>query len=163
METMRYEVTGVSPTISPSMDIQVSSNFERLLFTANERDGAEVARMMDGLKQSGSFTIQQKAFDRITEEFSAGRCSEEETARTIKTDPCGKRVSARSAHSGGTESCTGADARGVPMVTLATAHSAKFPDAVKPPAAVRPALPLWQGDLMRGKRNSTVIENDEEG
>ena len=57
LETRRYEPRGVIATTSPSMDIQVSSNFERLLFEAAGRDAATVRRYMDGLKQSGSFAI----------------------------------------------------------------------------------------------------------
>ena len=161
MDTMRYEVTGVSPTISPSMDIQVSSNFERLLFTASNRDGDAVARMMDGLKQSGSFTIPQAAYQTIADEFSAGRCDEAQTAAEIKKtleassyllDPhtaVGLKVAREFAHAS------------TPMVTLATAHPAKFPDAVKAASGIHPDLPKWQGDLMTRKELFDVIENDE--
>lgn len=161
MDTMRYEVTGVSPTISPSMDIQVSSNFERLLFTASNRDGDAVARMMDGLKQSGSFTIPQAAYQTIADEFSAGRCDEAQTAAEIKRtldlsgyllDPhtaVGLKVAREFAHPS------------TPMVTLATAHPAKFPDAVKAASGIHPDLPKWQGDLMTRKEQFDVIENDE--
>ncbi len=162
METMRYEVTGVSPTISPSMDIQVSSNFERLLFTANDRDGAEVARMMDGLKQSGSFTLQQKAFDRITKEFSAGRCSEEETARTIKQTFAASGYLLDPHTAVGLKVAKEQMRPDVPMITLATAHPAKFPDAVEAACKLRPALPLWQGDLMTREEKFDIIENNEE-
>jgi threonine synthase len=161
MDTMRYEVTGVSPTISPSMDIQVSSNFERLLFTASNRDGDAVARMMDGLKQSGSFTIPQAAYQTIADEFSAGRCDEAQTAAEIKKtleasgyllDPhtaVGLKVAREFANPS------------TPMVTLATAHPAKFPDAVKAASGIHPDLPKWQGDLMTRKELFDVIENDE--
>jgi threonine synthase len=161
METARYEVTGVSPTISPSMDIQVSSNFERLLFDAHGRDGAAVSRMMESLKQSGSFSIGDEAFDSIQREFSAGRCDEITTAKVIREtleksgyllDPhtaVGVKVAQEQAHAG------------VPMITLATAHPAKFPDAVKDACGIHPDLPKWQGNLMSRAEKFEIIENDE--
>ncbi|MBL1406039.1 MAG: threonine synthase [Hyphomicrobiales bacterium] len=162
LETMRYEVTGVAPTTSPSMDIQVSSNFERLLFEAHDRDGEEVSRLMDGLEKSGSFSINLNAFEKIKAEFDAGRSSAQETKDTIKTtleqsgyllDPhtaVGLKVAKEFAQAG------------TPMVTLATAHPAKFPDAVKDASGIHPALPSWQGDLMKRKEHFSVIANDAE-
>lgn len=161
METMRYEVTGVSPTISPSMDIQVSSNFERLLFTANERDGDEVARMMDSLKQSGSFSIRQAAYDAITAEFSAGRCDESQTALEIKQTYADTGYLLDPHTAVGLKVAKERVKAGVPMVTLATAHPAKFPDAVKAASGIHPALPVWQGNLMERKEHFGVVENDE--
>ena len=143
------------------MDIQVSSNFERLLFTASNRDGDAVNRMMDQLKQSGSFTIDEKTFGEITREFSAGRCDEAQTAAEIRhtleasgylLDPhtaVGLKVAREQAHSD------------MPMVTLATAHPAKFPDAVKAACGRYPELPVWQGNLMQREEHFTVVENDE--
>ncbi|MGB7334235.1 MAG: threonine synthase [Salaquimonas sp.] len=161
METMRYEVTGVSPTISPSMDIQVSSNFERLLFTASDRDGDEVGRMMENLKQSGSFSIRQKAFEVITSEFSAGRCNEAQTAAEIK-NTFAKTGYLLDPHTAvGLKVAREHEKAGVPMVTLATAHPAKFPDAVKAACGIHPALPIWQGDLMEREEHFEVIANDE--
>ena len=83
LETGRYEKRGVEPTISPSMDIQVSSNFERLLSEVCGRDGEAVRRMMNQLGQSGSFTIEGGPLGQIRTHFGAGRCSEAETASTI--------------------------------------------------------------------------------
>lgn len=162
METMRYEITGVSPTTSPSMDIQVSSNFERLLFEAHDRDGEAVTRLMDGLKQSGSFSINLEAFEKIKAEFVAGRSNAQETKDIIKTtleksgyllDPhtaVGLKVAKEFAQAG------------TPMVTLSTAHPAKFPDAVKDACGIHPQLPSWQGNLMERKEHFTVIPNDED-
>jgi threonine synthase len=162
MDTMRYEVTGVSPTISPSMDIQVSSNFERLLFTASNRDGAGVARMMDGLKQSGSFTIPQKTYETIANEFSAGRCDEEQTFAEIKRtlESSGYLLDPHTAV--GLKVAREMGNASTPMVTLATAHPAKFPDAVKAASGIYPDLPQWQGDLMSRKEQFDVIENSDE-
>ena len=84
IETGRYEVRGVLPTASPSMDIQVSSNFERLLFEAEGRDPAAVRRHMASLAQSGAFTISGTPIAAIRGEFDAGRASEEETVAVMK-------------------------------------------------------------------------------
>lgn len=161
METMRYEIDGVSPTISPSMDIQVSSNFERLLFTASDRDGDQVSRMMENLKQSGSFMIGEKAFASIRADFSAGRCNEAETAAEIKStlEATGYLLDPHTAV--GLKVAREGQRVGIPMVTLATAHPAKFPDAVTAACGVHPSLPAWQGDLMERDEQFTVIENDE--
>src|SRR5690606_28334638 len=75
-----YEVREVVPTTSPSMDIQVSSNFERLLFEAYQCDAVPVRAAMNSLAQSGRFTIAASAMATIREHFSAGRADEEETA-----------------------------------------------------------------------------------
>ena len=156
----RYEVRGVTATSSPSMDIQISSNFERLLFEATGRDTATVRRAMAGLAQSGAFTIDAASHQRITEIFTSGSCTEAETAATIKRllgetgiliDPhtaVGVSVAERQA--------TG----GTPMITLATAHPAKFPDAVKAAAGTHPELPKWTGDLMDREEVYSVLPAD---
>ncbi len=79
-----YRTKGVVETTSPSMDIQVSSNFERLLFEAGGRDAGAVRRSMDGLKQSGAFTIEPETLSRIRAEFDAGRTTVAEAADTIR-------------------------------------------------------------------------------
>jgi threonine synthase len=146
--TGRYEVREVRATASPSMDIQVSSNFERLLFEAEGCDAAAVRRAMAGLAQSGSFTLGASAHAEIRRHFDSGFCGEEETAATIDgtlqetgllIDPhsaVGMAVAQRQADPA------------TPMVALATAHPAKFPDAVEAAAGVRPALPDWARGLM---------------
>src|SRR5690606_20409662 len=83
LRTGRYATEAVVPTASPSMDIQVSSNFERLLFEAMQRDGDAVARLMAGLRQSGAFTLPEAALTRIRSEFAADRADEQSTADTI--------------------------------------------------------------------------------
>ena len=156
----RYEVTGVAATSSPSMDIQVSSNFERLLFEAGGRDAEAVARAMEGLKQSGSFELEGRAREAIARDFEAGRADEDAVFATIAgtlrdtgylLDPhtaVGLHVAREKAR------------RGTPMVTLATAHPAKFPDAVEAACGVRPALPPRMGDLMAREERSTLVPND---
>ena len=79
-----HHTNGVKPSISPSMDIQVSSNFERALFDAYGRDGAAVAQLMAELK-AGGFAISQGALQMLRGTFASGRCSEDETIATIRT------------------------------------------------------------------------------
>ena len=160
LSTGAYEMKGVAQTTSPSMDIQISSNFERLLFEAHERDAAGIRGLMSSLKQSGSFTLAEKPLARIRSEFSAGRSTVDETARTIQSvltkdgyllDPhsaIGMKV-AREAAKGN-----------APMTVLATAHPAKFPAAVKAACGVEPQLPVWLADLMDRKESFTVLDND---
>jgi threonine synthase len=160
IETGQYETRGVLHTTSPSMDIQVSSNFERLLFEAYERDAEAVRRLMESLKQSGSFTIDDTALNRIRGEFSAGRSTKAETARTI-ADVLKSTAYLLDPHSAiglkVAREKTGSDHQ---SVVLATAHPAKFPDAVEAASGVNPQLPAWLGDLMERKEQYTVLPND---
>ena len=145
--TGRYEVTRVEPTASPSMDIQVSSNFERLLFEATGRDGAEIVRLMQGLGQSGAFSVPAAALERIRAELSSGRCDEEQTRSCIAQNwaATGELLDPHTAVGySAARKIEGA----APMVTLATAHPAKFPDAVEAATGIRPALPARLADLM---------------
>jgi threonine synthase len=83
IETGRYEKSGVHQTTSPSMDIEISSNFERLLFEALGRDADQTGALMSSLSQSGAFTIPDKALQAMRQGFAAGRADETETAQTI--------------------------------------------------------------------------------
>jgi threonine synthase len=160
LATGRYETKGVVPTMSPSMDIQVSSNFERLLFEATDRDAGEVRRSMDSLKQSGSFTISEKALARIRAEFAAGRCDEEETARTIRETltHCGYLADP---HTATALKVAREEARpGETMVVLSTAHPAKFPQAVEEASGVSPALPQWLEGIMTADEKFAVLPSD---
>ena len=160
LTTGRYEVRGVTATSSPSMDIQVSSNFERLLFEATGHDAAAVRRAMAGLAQSGAFTIDEASRGQIRRLFASDSCDETGTAATIKrllgetgilVDPhtaVGVAVAERQA------------VAETPMITLATAHPAKFPDAVKAAAGTRPELPEWTGDLMDREEVYSVLPAD---
>ena len=157
-----YEARQVVATTSPSMDIQVSSNFERLLFEAHGRDAAAVRGMMNSFAQSRRFTIAPPALAAIRALFAADRADEEETAATIRTvrresgyllDPhtaVGVAVAEKEIHD-----------RSVPMVVLATAHPAKVPDAVEAACGVRPGLPDWLGDLGRRPERVTSLAADQ--
>jgi len=160
LKTGRYEMRDVKATTAPSMDIQISSNFERLLFEANDRDPGEVRAAMDGLKQSGSFTIREKALKAIRKEFRAGRASEKEVAKTIaKTlEKTGYLLDPHSAV--GVFVAAKHEKPSAPMVTLATAHPAKFPDAVKSASGIDPALPTWLADLMNREERFDILDAD---
>jgi threonine synthase len=158
LETGAYTKEGVTPTISPSMDIQVSSNFERALFDAYGRDGAAVAAQMDDLK-SGGFRISQGAYQALKETYVSGRASEVETSAAISTyvKAHGELLCPHSAvgvhvaenHLGAT-----------PMITLATAHPAKFPAAVEAATGVHPPLPPRMADLYERDERVTRVAND---
>jgi threonine synthase len=160
LESGRYETRKVVETTSPSMDIQISSNFERLLFEAAGRDAALVRREMERLKQSGAFDLQERQFSSIRQEFAAGRSTMAETAETIRglfeedgylADP-----HTATAVKVGRENV---DPK-APMVVLATAHPAKFPAAVKDASGVTPELPAFLSDLMRREENFTTLPSD---
>jgi len=162
LKTGRYEVTGVEPSTSPSMDIQVSSNFERLLFELYDRDSAAVKRLMAGLAQSGAFALAAEARDRLRAEFSSGRADDGEAAGIIA------RVHERGGELLDPHTAVGYAVaeremrREVPMVTLATAHPAKFPDAVQAACGLRPLLPARLADLYERPERFDVLANDYE-
>jgi threonine synthase len=153
-----YRTNGVKPSISPSMDIQVSSNFERALFDAYGRDGRAVAALMDEMK-AGGFRISQGALEGLRATFASGRCSEDQTLATIAKvwQTTGELLCPHSAvgvkvaeeHLGAT-----------PMITLATAHPAKFPDAVERATGIRPGLPPHMADLFDKPERMTRVPND---
>ena len=162
LATGTYDVREVVATSSPSMDIQVSSNFERLLFEATGRDAAAVRAMMASLAQSGRFSLSSEALSRIRALFNADRADEEETAATIRTtlretsrliDPhtaVGLAVAEKETRD-----------RAVPMIVLGTAHPAKFPEAVEAACGVRPGLPDWLSDLPERPERATAMPVDQ--
>jgi len=149
----------VTPSISPSMDIQVSSNFERALYYAYDQDGAAVAQLMAELK-SGGFNVSQGALETLRETFTSGRASEEETRATIArmVQTTGEVLCPHSAV--GVKVAQEQPASATPMVTLATAHPAKFPDAVNAACAIHPPLPKRMADLYEREERVTRIAND---
>ncbi|MFP1631727.1 threonine synthase [Zhengella sp. ZM62] len=161
LATGRYEMRGVHATTSPSMDIQISSNFERLLFEAGGRDAGAVRAAMDSLKQSGAFDIAPATLAAIRQDFSAGRSGESETAATIAgvLERSGYLLDPHSA--AGMKVAREHGDPAVPMVVLATAHPAKFPAAVEAACGVTPALPAWLADLMDRKETFTVLPSDQ--
>jgi threonine synthase len=162
LKTGTYEVRGVTATASPSMDIQVSSNFERLLFDAYGRDPAPVRGLMASLAQSRSFTIAPEALGDIRARFTAERADEDETAATIRTvhRETGCLIDPHTAVAVAVAEKEPRDPA-VPMVVLSTAHPAKFPAAVKAASGIEPPLPDWLGDLNSRPERVTVLPNDQ--
>ena len=159
METGVYETQGVAPSISPSMDIQVSSNFERALFFAYGGDGAAVAQQMDDLKATGRFTVSQGALQALREQFASGRVSEDETSAAIK-DFQRRTGQVLCPHSAIGAKVADDHLGAIPMVTLATAHPAKFPAAVEAACGTHVALPPHMANLFDKEERMTVVEND---
>jgi len=159
--TGSYEVRDVLATASPSMDIQVSSNFERLLFEAHGRDSRPVRGAMASLAQSQRFSIPSAALSTMRALFTADRASEAETAAAIRTTlhETGTLVDP---HTGVAIAVAEKETRdpSIPMVVLSTAHAAKFPDAVEAACGVRPSLPEWLADLGRRPERVTVLPPD---
>jgi threonine synthase len=160
--TGTYEVRGVTSTSSPSMDIQVSSNFERLLFEGYDRDAGAIRALMGSLGQSGRFSISAHALAKLRDTFSAGRADEEETAATTRAwmreasycaDPH-TAVALAVAEKEPRDPC-------VPMIVLSTAHPAKFPDAVKTSCGYMAALPAWLGDLHSRPEKMQILPPDQ--
>jgi len=160
--TGAYEVRDVVPTTSPSMDIQVSSNFERLLFDAYGREAGAMRGLMASLAQSRRFNVSGHALKEMRALFSADHADEQESAATIRAwmreagycaDP----------HTAVALAVAEKEMRdpSVPMVVLSTAHPAKFPDAVKAACGVAPVLPDWLADLPQRPERFTVLPADQ--
>ncbi|WP_390913392.1 threonine synthase [Pseudosulfitobacter sp. SM2401] len=154
-----YHKGETTPSISPSMDIQVSSNFERALFDAYGRDGGAVAQLMDELK-AGGFDVSQGAMQVLQDHYDSGRASEDETSATITSTlkTTGELLCPHSAI--GVKVAMDQNLGEVPMITLATAHPAKFPDAVEAASGIRPPLPPRMADLYDRDERVTRIAND---
>ena len=161
LTTGDHRLTDVTPTMSPSMDIQVSSNFERLLFEMHDRDAGHTAGLMRQLVEHRAFRIRDDAAATVQSLFHAGSCTESETLATIAAvhrdtgmiiDPhtaVGVAVAERLR-----------GARETPMITLATAHPAKFPDAVERAIGVRPPLPDRLANLYEREERYALLPND---
>jgi threonine synthase len=161
LTTGSYDVHSVVATSSPSMDIQVASNFERLLFEVYSRDANAVRALMGTLAQSGKFTLSVRALSGIRAAFSADRADEEETAATMRAmlRETGQCVDPHTAVGIAVSEKEMRD-RAIPMVVLATAHPAKFPDAVEAACGVRPPLPDWLADLHHWPERVTTVPAD---
>ncbi|MEQ1647728.1 MAG: threonine synthase [Hyphomicrobiaceae bacterium] len=162
VSTGTYETRGVVATSSPSMDIQVSSNFERYLFEASGRDAARVGQMMDQLKQGGRFVLDVALAQRLKADFAAGAADEATVTKTISVtlaesgyllDP--HTACAVAACSKPTRATAQA-----PQVILATAHPAKFPDTVAAIAGIKPGLPKRLNRLMSDPERIHRLPND---
>ncbi|PID37068.1 MAG: threonine synthase [Rhodobacterales bacterium] len=158
LQTGAYTTGEVIPSISPSMDIQVSSNFERALYWAYGKDGAAVADQMADLAQGG-FTISQGAIDVLRDTFKAGRASEAETRASIKAT-LAATGEVLCPHSAIAVKVANEHLGAAPMVSLATAHPAKFPAAVREACGADAPLPARMADLFEREERVTRVAND---
>jgi threonine synthase len=162
LATGTYELRDVVATSSPSMDIQVSSNFERLLFETTGRDSAQVRRLMSSLAQSRRFLLSSHTLEQIRARFSADRADEDETAAAIRTT---LRETSRlvDPHTAVGLAVAEKEPRdpAIPMIVLGTAHPAKFPEAVEAACGVRPNLPEWLSDLPQRRERVISVPVDQ--
>ncbi len=157
----RYEVAEVVPTLSPSMDIQVASNFERLLFDLYDGDGAAVAGLMAGLAADGAFEIEPARLDAARGLFAAHHLDDAGTEAEIGRihRETGMLIDPHSAIGVAAGRACRGDA-GVPMIALATAHPSKFPEAVERATGVRPELPAHLAGLYDRPERCQTLPND---
>ena len=151
----------VEPSLSPSMDIQVSSNFERLLFELLGRDAAATETQMTRFRAEGRMPVPDAAWRAATARFRGFALDDEGTLEEMR------RLKRESGYVADPHTAVGTAAarahpgeRGVPMVVAATAHPAKFPDAVRAALAEAPALPPHLADLFEREERYSVLPND---
>lgn len=151
----------VQPSISPSMDIQISSNFERYLYFLLEGNSEKLTQIMTAFKETGQFEISDDLMNRARQEFCASRADDERTLEVIKSvhDQVGYILDPHTAvgYSGALEIAK--DEQGT-VVSLACAHPAKFPDAVKKATGIHPDLPDHLSDLFDKPEILTEQPND---
>jgi len=162
LATGSYELRDVVATTSPSMDIQISSNFERLLFDAYGRDSKPVRAAMDSLAQSRRFSVSARALSEMRALFTADRADEDDTAAAIRAvlRETGYTVDPHTAVALAVAEKETRDPA-IPMVVLSTAHPAKFPDAVEAACGLRPELPDWLADLADRPERITPLPPDQ--
>ena len=154
-------ITTVEPSLSPSMDIQVSSNFERLLFELLERDAVTTAEAMAGFRGSGRMTVSDAVWHRCRTVFHGFRLDDTGTeAEIARLRQAGGYLADPHTAIGVAAARANPCAHGVPIVAMATAHPAKFPDAIEHAAGVRPPLPPPLADLFERPERFTVLAND---
>ena len=146
-ETGRYARGKVHPTMSPAMDIQAASNFERLYFEAVDREATETARAFEAFAKAGAIDVPPKAFAAMRELFRGASVSEQETARTMVAtlNETGELIDPHTAVA--LAALSRADDMPGPVVVMSTAHAAKFPEAVAKVTGVTPQLPRGVADL----------------
>lgn len=156
-----YSAGTVTPTAAPSMDIQVSSNFERLLFDLNGRDGKALAAQMATFEASKAMTLTNAQREGAAALFTSARADANDMAEAIRWawDSAGELIDPHTAIGLHAARTSGLD-KGIPVVTLATAHPAKFPDAVERATGHRPGLPERVGDLFEREERCTDLPGD---
>jgi threonine synthase len=159
----RMTLAAVEPSLSPSMDIQVSSNFERLLFELKGRDGAAVGKAVQDFRRSGMLPEDDQAWHAARRLFSAHKVDDTETMKTIAQTYArsGVLIDPHTAVAvAAAQSEIAVHGRGTPMIALGCAHPAKFPDAVERATGFRPGLPPPLGDLLERPERIVVLPNE---
>ncbi len=154
------EIRGVTPTLSPSMDIQVSSNFERLLFDLLDRDGAAVEAAIRAFRTGGSLPLDEARWRRATALFRGASLDDEGTVAEMRRiyERTGRQIDPHTAVGlAAARECRSGDG---PVVVLSTAHPAKFPDAVERATGRRPALPAHLADLHERAERCVTMAKD---
>ncbi len=156
-----YSQGTVTPTAAPSMDIQVSSNFERLLFDLNGRDGPALAAQMAGFEASKSMVLTNVQREGAAALFTSARADADDMARAIRWawEASGELLDPHTAIGLHAARAAGLSAE-IPVVTLATAHPAKFPEAVERATGQRPTLPSRVGDLFERAERCADLPGD---
>ncbi len=159
-ESNDMSMAPVQPTLSPSMDIQVSSNFERLLFDLLGRDGAGVDRAMREFRETGRLAAGQGSWEKAKALFAGHSIDDARTCEVIADlhEKTGQLLDPHSAVGVEAARMRRGD-RSIPLVALATAHPAKFPDAVEQATGIRPQLPARMSDLYNRDEHFTVLPN----
>jgi threonine synthase len=153
----------VVPSLSPSMDIQVASNFERLLFELKGRNGASVAAALQGFRKTGGLPADDQAWRSARALFSGHRVDDARTLATIADTHrrTGMLIDPHTAVAvAAARADLAQDGGGAPMVALATAHPAKFPDAVERATGLRPPVPPVLAELLDKPERITILPND---
>ncbi len=156
-----YSAGTVTPTAAPSMDIQVSSNFERLLFDVGGRDGAALAAQMAGFEATSAMQLTNAQREGAAQLFTSARADADDMAQAIRWahDASGELLDPHTAIGLHAARAAGIDPA-IPVVTLATAHPAKFRDAVERATGLRPELPGRLGDLFEREERLTALPGD---
>ncbi len=164
------KMSKVTPSLSPSMDIQISSNLERLLFDLFDRKGEKLGAAMKAFRDTGTFTAPKKGWGALTKVFKAHRLDDRETIAVMKdmykrtgmlVDPHSAiGLAAAMAERKGNKKGSATPTIAQPTIALATAHPAKFPDAVEKATGIRPALPAHLADLLERKERLSELPND---
>ena len=157
----QYQKHGLVQTLSPSMDIMVSSNFERLLFDLYDRDGAALSQLLEDLNNGTADSLEPQRWEKARELFSSHRVDDDTTCDVISQVAQGHNYLLDPHSAIGVEAGRVCNQHPhVPMVTLATAHPVKFPEAVIKAGQPTPQLPNHLADLLERKERCEVLDND---
>ncbi|MGB1539858.1 MAG: hypothetical protein ACPG80_02770, partial [Rickettsiales bacterium] len=159
-----YRMEGVHPSLSPSMDIQISSNFERLLFDLYDRDSAAIALLMKNLREQKGFALDEVRFHKLRKLFSSASVDDEATKATIRIvkDEADYVLDPHTAVGVAAAEMCAQGNHETPLVVLSTAHPAKFPAAVEAACGITPALPLHMDGLMEARERFDVLDAGDE-